>query len=74
MVRIEEHGLARHGLQFTQTDFARILGMLDSVIDLELLSCIWLRLELHLNLLSLYKEWLRAPLVHTIIQSIQRKG
>jgi hypothetical protein len=57
-----------------ETDLVRILGKLDPVIDLELLNCIRLGLELHLNLLSVYKERLGAPLVHTIISSNQRKG
>jgi hypothetical protein len=44
------------------TGLLRILGKVDSVIDLELLNCIRLGLELHPSLLSLYKERLGAPL------------
>jgi hypothetical protein len=74
MVKIEGHGSRWRGLQAVKTDLVGILGELDSVISLELLNCIWLGLELHLSLLSLYKERLRAPHVQIIIQSIQRKG
>jgi hypothetical protein len=73
-VKIKGHGPRWCGLQGVKTDLLRILGKLDSVIDLELLDCILLGLELYLNLLSIYKERLGVPLVHTIMQSIQRKG
>jgi hypothetical protein len=57
-----------------ETDLVGILGKLNSVIDLELLNCIRLGLELHLSLLSIYKERLGTPLVHTIMSSNQCKG
>jgi hypothetical protein len=74
MVKIEGHKPRWRGLQAIKTDLVKILGKLDSVIDLELLNYIRLGLELYLSLLSIYKERLGVPLVHTIIQSIQCKG
>jgi hypothetical protein len=74
MVKIEGHGLRWRGLQAVKTDLVGILEKLDSLVDLELLNCIRLGLELRLSLLSIYKERLGAPFVHTIIQSIRRKG
>jgi hypothetical protein len=73
-VKIEGHGSRWHGFQAIKTNLVGILEKLDSVIDLKFLNCIRLRIELSLNLLSLYKERLGTPLVQTIIQSIQRKG
>jgi hypothetical protein len=70
MVKIEGHRPRWHGLQAVKTDIVWILGKLDSVIDLELFNYIRLGLELYLSLLSIYKERLGEPLVHTIIQSI----
>jgi hypothetical protein len=64
MVKIEGHGSRWHGLQAVKTDLVGILGELDSVIGLELLNYIRLGLELHLGVLSLYKERLRATHVH----------
>jgi hypothetical protein len=61
-IKIEGHGPRWRGVQAVQISLVRILGKLDSVIDLELLNCI--RLELHLSLLSIYKERLGATLVH----------
>jgi hypothetical protein len=65
-IKIEGHGPRWFGLQAVKTDLVEILGKLDSVIDLELLNCIRLGLELHPSLLSLYKERLGAPLIQTI--------
>jgi hypothetical protein len=56
MVKIEGHRPRWRGLQAIKTDLVRILGKLDSVIDLKLFNCIRLGLELHLSLLSTYKE------------------
>jgi hypothetical protein len=74
MVKIKGHRPRWCELQAVKTDLLGILGKLNSVIDLKFLNCIRLGLELYLNLLSIYKERLGVPLVHTIIQSIQRKG
>jgi hypothetical protein len=74
IVKIEGHKSRWRGLQAVKTNLVRILGKLNSVIDLELLNCIRLGLESYLNLLSIYKESLGVPLVHRIIQSIQCKG
>jgi hypothetical protein len=63
IVKIEGHRPRWCGLQAIKTDLVRILGKLDSVIDLELLNYIQLGLELPLSLLFLYKERLGAPLV-----------
>jgi hypothetical protein len=68
IVKIEGHKSRWRGLQAVMTDLVRILGKLNSVIDLELLNCIRLGLESYLNLLSIYKESLGVPLAHTIIQ------
>jgi hypothetical protein len=56
MVKIEAQEPRWRGLQAVKTDLVRILGKLDYVIDPELLNCIRLGLELHLSLLSIYKE------------------
>jgi hypothetical protein len=73
MVKIEGYRPRRRGLQAVKIDLVKILRKLDSVIDLELFNCIRLGLELHLSLLSIYKERLGTPLcTHTFIQSIQR--
>jgi hypothetical protein len=62
MVKIEGHGPRWHRLQAVKTDLIGILKKLDSVIDLELLNRIRLGLELHISLISIYKERLGYPL------------
>jgi hypothetical protein len=65
IVKIQGHRPRWHGLQAVKADLVRILEKLDYVMDLKLFNCIQLGLELHLSLLSIYKEKLGAPLVHT---------
>jgi hypothetical protein len=68
------HQLRQHELQAKKTDLVEVIGKLDSIIDLELLNCTRLGIELLHGLLSLYKKRLEAPLVYTtiIINPIQR--